>query len=95
MSVRRIIGQNLVLSLLSVGIWTTIAWIACLIYGWVAHAILPGLPQGLNYFAGSDLDAALLYAYDHLPAFLGAGALLGLIAAQVQFWAWFTAEQQR
>lgn len=95
MSVGRIIGQNLVLSLFSVGFWTTLAWIACLIYGWVAHTILPGLPQGLTYFAGSGLQAALLYAYDHFPSFMGAGALIGLIAAQVQFWAWFTAEQQR
>lgn len=95
MSVMRIVGQNLVLSLFSVGFWSTLAWIACLIYGWVAHAVLPGLPHGLGSYAGRALDYAMLYAINYLPAFLGGGALLGLIAAQVQFWAWFTAEQKR
>lgn len=93
MSVGRIIGQNLVLSLLSVGIWSTIAWIACLIYGWVAHTVLT-LPAGITHFTGTDMDYAILFAINHLPTFLGGGALLGLIAAQVQFWAWFT-DQRR
>ncbi|HLO03561.1 MAG TPA: hypothetical protein VK191_10655 [Symbiobacteriaceae bacterium] len=89
MSVRRIVGQNLLLSLFSVGIWSTIAWIACLIYGAVLHSLQLAMAGQPTF----SMTLAMLHSVGLLPAFLGGGALLGLIAAQVQFWAWFTEQR--
>jgi hypothetical protein len=47
------------------------------------RAVRPGLPLGLTSYSGRELDYILLYASEHLPSFLGAGAAIGVAVAQV------------
>lgn len=95
MSVARIIRQNLHMTLYSVGIWSLIALAVALIYGCVAWAVGLGLLDGRIPWMETSVRFALFHAVNLLPGFLGGGALVGLVSAQVQFWAWFTVERER
>lgn len=89
----RLMAHNLFFSLLSAGMGLLVAWLLWLLYGQLLDYV--GAPMAPGVWQGSAGALAMLRAAPYLPAFIGTGVALGLIAGQVQFWGWLTLERDK